>query len=75
MNFVDTPLASSTPDYPFQKQPNKMDQLLVNEPHARITRVDFDGLLVTDLDSEKTLFNFLKIKMGSVEGISKIWFS
>ena len=36
MNFVGAPLASSTPGYPFQKQPEKQDQLLGNVPQCHM---------------------------------------
>ena len=44
MKFVGTPLAFSTPGYPFQKQPDKQDHLLGNVPHAHIAGVDVGRL-------------------------------
>ena len=43
-NFVDALLASSTPGYPFQKQPMKQDQLLDNVSYAHKFRVDVGRL-------------------------------
>ena len=43
-NFVGAPLASSSPDYSLQRQPDKQDQLLGNVPHAHTAGVDVGGL-------------------------------
>ena len=42
-NFMGAPLAF-TPGYPFQKQPEKQDQLMDNVPHTHIAGVDVGGL-------------------------------
>ena len=44
ISSVGVPLASSMLGCPFQRQPNKQDQLLGRVPHAHIAAVDVDGL-------------------------------
>ena len=54
MNFVGAPLASSTLDYPFQRQAEKQDQLLGNVPHAHmpeLTLADYAKAYVIDFNS------------------------